>query len=1079
VSGASASLHAHALQVFPDAARTIALSYYTSSTAGGTVLFSARDAQVVPASTTVVQALTGAPVKPTFDNSDGADSLYVSGDALGSTPDQLYKSPLATVAWQRIGGGQLGIDFRRLAIDPNGGGQIMYAVGTDDSLWMSQNGGLTWAEDRNAPSFITNIWASPLDGAVFAAVKDLQSTETERRAQAYKPDLGDMGMTDETLWKRSLSTTPPPGANIVQGTLRVTCKAVLAGVTRSVRSGSVFPVATTAVQCTAVDVFGNSLTKTINVKVQDTTPPVITVPAPITVTTTSADPNVLVPVTYTVTAKDLVSGALTPTCATSPATTGNNFKLGVTTVTCSATDAAGKTGTASFPVTVLKAGTTIPAPILNVPANPTVEATLLDTSGSPAAKANPTVTATTSTGGALTATCTPAFTAATSFLLGTTTESCSATDAGYTVTKTFTVTVTDKKAPTFDALPAPSVPRQGPWGARVTFTVTAKDLGAAVATTCVPASNSLFATGTTAVTCKATDKVGNVATARFNVVVTETDVNPPTLDVPALVTAEATDSLGGRATFAVSATDPEDGTSNVDCAPTSGSWFPLGQSSVTCQTSDLAGHIVRASFPVRIVDTSPPEVVVPATIRIEANAAGGAAVPFAVSAYDLVNGNITPRCTRPNGVGVGETVASNAIFAVGDTLVTCTATDNAGNTGSSSFQVMVSDTTGPVFDPLPTAASMTFDADPNGTKVVTFSVTAKDRTVPVPVSCTPKSGSRFVLGTTAVNCVAYDAKGNESRASFNVLVRDRAVPAWTTFPAATVTAFATSTAGATVTYTAPVATDVIDGVRPVSCNRASGSVFAPNKTTVTCTATDKSGNTATRTFTVWVQYSTTQTSGATFFEPPNRNGTTAFKWGREQEISIGLTGVSAPITNLVVSAQVATISASGVVGPFTDVFTIVGSNGRMTYNASTHRYTSVITLGNLTADATTRFRADLGDGVTRQVDFFVSSTSILMTPATTALGNVARGSSATAALTVKNVDTNPASATFSLAAVSGSLAEWAITSNNCPATLAVGATCTVNVRLTPTTVGAKQVRLTATNAPSSETSSVVITGSGT
>ena len=62
---------------------------------------------------------------------------------------------------------------------------------------------------------------------------------------------------------------------------------------------------------------------------------------------------------------------------------------------------------------------------------------------------------------------------------------------------------------------------------------------------------------------------------------------------------------------------------------------------------------------------------------------------------------------------------------------------------------------------------------------------------------------------------------------------------------------ATSKAGATVTFS-PTATDAVDGSRPVTCTPPSGSVFPIGTTTVTCTATDASGNTATGTFTVTV-----------------------------------------------------------------------------------------------------------------------------------------------------------------------------------------------------------------------------------
>ena len=57
---------------------------------------------------------------------------------------------------------------------------------------------------------------------------------------------------------------------------------------------------------------------------------------------------------------------------------------------------------------------------------------------------------------------------------------------------------------------------------------------------------------------------------------------------------------------------------------------------------------------------------------------------------------------------------------------------------------------------------------------VTFKVTATDDVDgAVPVSCQPKSGSRFKLGRTTVGCEATDATGNTATAGFTVTVRPR------------------------------------------------------------------------------------------------------------------------------------------------------------------------------------------------------------------------------------------------------------------------------------------------------------------
>lgn len=78
----------------------------------------------------------------------------------------------------------------------------------------------------------------------------------------------------------------------------------------------------------------------------DNFPPIVTVPSNIVVKATSAAGAV---VTYDASATDTIDGPLTPTCAP---VSGSTFAPGATTVTCTATDASGKTGSASFQVTV-------------------------------------------------------------------------------------------------------------------------------------------------------------------------------------------------------------------------------------------------------------------------------------------------------------------------------------------------------------------------------------------------------------------------------------------------------------------------------------------------------------------------------------------------------------------------------------------------------------------------------------------------------------------------------------------------------------------------------------------------------
>jgi RHS repeat-associated protein len=112
-------------------------------------------------------------------------------------------------------------------------------------------------------------------------------------------------------------------------------------------SGSTFALGTTTITCTATDDAGNSSSASFRIQVRDTTPPVLTVPANMTVQATGPTGA---PASFSATASDIVDGALVPIC--SPAS-GTPFPFGVTTVTCSSTDSHSNTATGSFTVTVV------------------------------------------------------------------------------------------------------------------------------------------------------------------------------------------------------------------------------------------------------------------------------------------------------------------------------------------------------------------------------------------------------------------------------------------------------------------------------------------------------------------------------------------------------------------------------------------------------------------------------------------------------------------------------------------------------------------------------------------------------
>src|SRR5688500_3544677 len=117
-------------------------------------------------------------------------------------------------------------------------------------------------------------------------------------------------------------------------------------------------------------------------------------------------------------------------------------------------------------------------------------------------------------------------------------------------------------------------------------------------------------------------------------------------------------------------------------------------------------------------DTTGPVVTVPADITADANPeTGTAVVSFVSSASDETDGAIAPVCDW----------VSDSAFPVGATLVTCTATDAAGNIGTGSFTVSVNAA------PQPTATSTTA---PEPTNTVAPEPTAVDTVAPEATSTT-------------------------------------------------------------------------------------------------------------------------------------------------------------------------------------------------------------------------------------------------------------------------------------------------------------------------------------------------------
>jgi hypothetical protein len=250
---------------------------------------------------------------------------------------------------------------------------------------------------------------------------------------------------------------------------------------------------------------------------------------------------------------------------------------------------------------------------------------------------------------------------------------------------------------------------------------------------------------------------------------------PPTLVTPSIQTGPDPLTQQATATFTFTNEEP-DPASSLQCRLDSGGWVscaspydlpaPVADGSHTFDVRAVIGDPIdptERSRPAEWtwrVDSTPPSL--PDDKALEATSALGAVVDFAAS------DNLDPSPQLACDFGSG------AVFPIGQTVVSCTATDEAGNQSQGTFTITVTDATAPLLGPhqdilvlVPSSATgavVDFSYEPS------LVLEAVD---PAPsVACFPESESFFPIGSTKVTCTAEDASGNVSESDeFDVLVQ--------------------------------------------------------------------------------------------------------------------------------------------------------------------------------------------------------------------------------------------------------------------------------------------------------------------
>lgn len=269
--------------------------------------------------------------------------------------------------------------------------------------------------------------------------------------------------------------------------------------------------------------------------------------------------------------------------------------------------------------------------------------------------------------------------------------------------------------------------------------------------------NHVFPLGVHTVTLKVTDALGMTDTDE--VVITVQDTSAPGIVPPENVEVECegleTDVNIGNATAVDACLE------SLACDEPNR--YSVGSTTITWTAVDSSGNTSTATQTVTVVDTTAPAITPPADITVECSGVGGQAV-------DIGTATATDACCGD----IAITNDAPATFAVGQTVVTWTATDCHGNAATATQTVTVADTTPPE---LAVPEDITTECSGGaGTPVDIGSASASDACCGElqPENDAPEL---FPMGTTVVTWTATDCNGNTATATQTITVHDTTAPA--------------------------------------------------------------------------------------------------------------------------------------------------------------------------------------------------------------------------------------------------------------------------------------------------------------
>ena len=346
-----------------------------------------------------------------------------------------------------------------------------------------------------------------------------------------------------------------------------------------------------------------------------------------------------------------------------------------------------------------------------------------------------------------------------------------------------------------------------------------------------------FPVGDTVVVWTAMDGAGNTATCEQTVTVT--DSVPPTIDCPPDVEV-GTDVDQCHAT-GVGLGMP---VTNDNCAVTgvtndAPAVFPIGDTVVVWTADDGSGNQATCEQTVTVIDDQEPTIACPPDVEVSTD----------LGACYATNVNLgTPMTSDNCAVTNVFNDAPTSQYPVGDTVVTWTVMDGAGNTATCEQMVRVIENEPPTIL-CPPDVEVFADAGQCHAADVNLGAPVVDDNCGI-AAVTNDAPAQFPVGETIVVWTIVDTANNTETCEQRITVVDNQAPTIVGCPDDILVNADAGGCDAEVAWIEPIAEDNCE-IESFSSDHAPGDVFT-GTTVVTYTVTDVNGNTTTCVFDVIV-----------------------------------------------------------------------------------------------------------------------------------------------------------------------------------------------------------------------------------